>query len=457
MANKIKPKRSYTASSVPLTSDLDTHELAIRWDSSSPAIFTKDASGNIVTITLGGTSYTLPTASSSTLGGVRVGSGLAISSGVLSASDSRWDLFLPPAPTGVTATAGNAQATVSWTAPTVLAQTPITDYTVQYSSNSGSSWTTFTRSVSTATSATVTGLSNGTAYTFRVAATNGVGQGAWSSAATVTPRAFVTVKYLIVAGGGGGGSNVGGGGGAGGLLSQSSYSLDLGTTYAITVGAGGSGAANLQNGSQGSNSSFAGFTAIGGGYGGFYGNAGGSGGSGGGGGSRNRGTPGSGGSGTASQGNAGGTGNNANGGNYDNAGGGGGGASASGGNVVANSNASGGAGGAGATNDITGTSVAYAGGGGGGGAVNGGAGGSGGGGTGGSGVDGEDNATAGRTGTGGGGGGTAPSGGAAKAGGAGVVIIRASQAAASTTGSPTITTVGGDTVYSFTGSGSITF
>jgi hypothetical protein len=42
-------------------------------------------------------------------------------------------------------------------------------------------------------------------------------------------------------------------------------------------------------------------------------------------------------------------------------------------------------------------------------------------------------------------------------GGSGVVIIRASQAAASTTGSPTITTVGSDTVYQFNGTGSITF
>jgi hypothetical protein len=43
------------------------------------------------------------------------------------------------------------------------------------------------------------------------------------------------------------------------------------------------------------------------------------------------------------------------------------------------------------------------------------------------------------------------------AGGSGVVIIRSPTAASSTTGSPTITTVGSDTVYKFTGNGSITF
>ena len=181
MANKIKPRRSYTASSVPLSSDLDTHELAINWVDGKA--FTKDASGNIVTITLGGGSYTLPTASASALGGVKVGSGLVISNGVLATDDTRWSYFLPAAPTGVTATAGNASATVSWTAPAVVAP-PVTDYTIQYSSNSGSSWSTFSHSASTATTATVTGLINDTSYVFRVAAVNGIGTGAYSTASS---------------------------------------------------------------------------------------------------------------------------------------------------------------------------------------------------------------------------------------------------------------------------------
>ena len=52
MPNRIKPKRSYTASSVPLTTDLEAHELAINWADSKA--FTKDAAGNIVSVTLGG-------------------------------------------------------------------------------------------------------------------------------------------------------------------------------------------------------------------------------------------------------------------------------------------------------------------------------------------------------------------------------------------------------------------
>lgn len=98
-------------------------------------------------------------------------------------------LFVPAAPTGLTATAGNAQVALSWTAPTgVIAQAPITDYREQYSADNGATWTTFTAAASTATSATVTGLTGGTAYTFRVAAINGIGTGAYSTAsAAVTP------------------------------------------------------------------------------------------------------------------------------------------------------------------------------------------------------------------------------------------------------------------------------
>ncbi len=105
-------------------------------------------------------------------------------------------LFTPAAPTSVTATGGNAQATVSWTAPTVISVTPITDYTLQYSTNSGSTWTTFARAASTATSATVTGLTNGTAVVFRVSATNGVGTSSYSAASTaVTPAAAAPIAY----------------------------------------------------------------------------------------------------------------------------------------------------------------------------------------------------------------------------------------------------------------------
>lgn len=113
--------------------------------------------------------------------------------------DPRWQYLLPEAPTAVTATAGNAQATVSWTAPDSIVD--ITDYYVQFQP-SGGGWSTFSDGVSSGTSATVTGLTNGTAYQFRVAAVNGVGQGAWSTAsAAATPQAgdplFASVRGLF--------------------------------------------------------------------------------------------------------------------------------------------------------------------------------------------------------------------------------------------------------------------
>ena len=93
-----------------------------------------------------------------------------------------------PAPGSITATAGNTEVLLTWTAPVVTGSTVIDDYVVQYSSNSGGTWTTFAEGVSTATSATVTGLTNGTLYLVRVAALSGGVRGAFGQAAVVTPR-----------------------------------------------------------------------------------------------------------------------------------------------------------------------------------------------------------------------------------------------------------------------------
>ncbi|MGA0732737.1 MAG: fibronectin type III domain-containing protein, partial [Candidatus Nanopelagicales bacterium] len=93
----------------------------------------------------------------------------------------------PSAPTGLTATAGNGQVSLSWTAGSD-GGAAITDYVIEYSTDN-STWSTFSDGTSTSTSATVTGLTNGTLYYFRVKATNSVGTGSASSNATATPAA----------------------------------------------------------------------------------------------------------------------------------------------------------------------------------------------------------------------------------------------------------------------------
>jgi autotransporter-associated beta strand protein len=64
----------------------------------------------------------------------------------------------------------------------------ISDYAVQYSSNSGATWLNANDGLSAATTAWVRGLTNGTHYVFRVAAVNSVGTGSFSSrSAAVMP------------------------------------------------------------------------------------------------------------------------------------------------------------------------------------------------------------------------------------------------------------------------------
>lgn len=81
MANKVLLKKSSVASKIPLTTDLDYGELALNY--ADGKLYFKDASNNIQAIY----NYTLPSASTSTLGGVKVdGVSININNGTISST-----------------------------------------------------------------------------------------------------------------------------------------------------------------------------------------------------------------------------------------------------------------------------------------------------------------------------------------------------------------------------------
>lgn len=93
---------------------------------------------------------------------------------------------VPGAPTAVSGTSGNTEVSVAWTAPSSDGGAAISSYTVKYSTD-GSTYTAF-GSTFVSSPGVVTGLANGTAYTFKVFATNANGNSDDSTAsAAVTP------------------------------------------------------------------------------------------------------------------------------------------------------------------------------------------------------------------------------------------------------------------------------
>lgn len=295
-----------------------------------------------------------------------------------------------------------------------------------------------------------TGLTSGTTYYVNAFAINDGGEAVGLQKTQATTSGYA-INFLVIAGGGGGGQYIGGGGGAGGLrtswpggsgggaASEATLNLVEGTSYSATVGAGGVRGLSPQMATDGYNSSFGSIVSIGGGGGGQTANAtngdgqsGAPGGSGGGTSYQYYTTrfPGAG---TAGQGYAGAIGNNA-----ALWGGGGGGAGGPGGPGTSGCFKTGA--GAGKSVSISGSSISYASGGHGGGNGNGC----------GLGISGPAN-------SGNGGGGSAQGSGGGS-GGSGLIIIRIPTAKYSglTTGSPVVTTNGGDTILRYNSSGTYT-
>ena len=104
-------------------------------------------------------------------------------------------LTVPGAPTAVTASAGNASALVSWTAPSNNGGSAISGYTATSAPGGRTClWT------SGPLSCPVSGLTNGTPYTFTVTAANSVGTGPPSSASpAVTPASVPGAPTAVTA------------------------------------------------------------------------------------------------------------------------------------------------------------------------------------------------------------------------------------------------------------------
>jgi titin len=96
----------------------------------------------------------------------------------------------PGAPRGLTATAGDAQVSLSWQAPSSNGGAAITGYRVYQGTSKKP-----VASV-TGTGTTVKNLTNGTVYSFKVTAVNKAGEGPASGAASATPTAKVTKPGL---------------------------------------------------------------------------------------------------------------------------------------------------------------------------------------------------------------------------------------------------------------------
>jgi len=187
-------------------------------------------------------------------------------------------LLVANAPTIGTATAGTSNcASVTFTAPSCTGGSVISTYSA-YCTTTGTN-----RATGASSPITVTGLTTGTSYTFRVVATNIYGPSYPSAASNsitatvvtcatfttagtfswVAPAGVTSVAAVAVGGGGGGaGSNSSGcsgtGGGGGALSYVNGISVTPGNSYTVVVGDGGAGqAANAGSiGNAGNTSSF---------------------------------------------------------------------------------------------------------------------------------------------------------------------------------------------------------
>ena len=156
----------------------------------------------------------------------------AIGSGTTTFSTAVTPRTVPGSPTSVSGIAGDAQVSLVWSVPVSDGGSVITDYVVEF--NDGGSWTMFADGTSTSASATVTGLTNGQAYAFRVSAINIVGTGTVSTVSTaVTPATTPSAPTITAISPSNGSLSVAftAGANGGSAITTYKYSTDGGSTF----------------------------------------------------------------------------------------------------------------------------------------------------------------------------------------------------------------------------------
>ena len=104
---------------------------------------------------------------------------------------------VPGAPVALTAVASNGQVSLSWTAPADNGGSAITSYVIERALVSGGQWVRI--DTTSALSYVSTGLVNGTAYSFRIVATNAAGEGSASVAVNATPATTPSAPQNVTA------------------------------------------------------------------------------------------------------------------------------------------------------------------------------------------------------------------------------------------------------------------
>ena len=125
----------------------------------------------------------------------------SVGTGIDSYSGTAIPGTIPTAPINLSAEPGNSQITLQWTAPASDGGNTIDGYEYQQKAgtNAYGSWTNISGADVNTTEHTVTGLTNGTGYTFKVRAKNPMGEGPASNEATATPVTVPTAPQSFMA------------------------------------------------------------------------------------------------------------------------------------------------------------------------------------------------------------------------------------------------------------------